>query len=124
MKTTFLRLSILALGILPTTVQAALIDPSRDRPADIPAGVDIRETIVRILNYALSFVGLIAVAMLIYAGFMYLFGGAGADVEKAKTIILNVVIGILIILASWVIVNTIVAQFTGVINTGNPSTGG
>jgi len=33
---------------------------------------NIRETIVRVLNYLLTFVGIIAVAFIIYAGFLFM----------------------------------------------------
>ena len=118
------RISVLALAALPSVAQAALINPASDRPSDIPSATDIRQTTVRILNYVLSFVGLIAVGFLIYAGFLYLFSGGKEDtVKKAKTIIWDSVIGIIIILLSWVIVNTVIAQVSGTISSGNPGTG-
>jgi hypothetical protein len=104
--------------IAPLTAYAALVDP-RDRPSDIPDAVDIRVVIVRILNYVLSFVGLIAVGFLIWAGFLYLTSGGNEEQSgKAKKLILQVIIGIIIILLSWVIVNTIITQLSGNIASG------
>ena len=104
--------------VAPIIAKADLIDPS-DRPSDIPNAVDIRVVVVRILNYVLSFVGLIAVALMIYAGFLYLTsGGNDENSGKAKKLIFQVIMGIIIILLSWVIVNTIISQLSPVIETG------
>lgn len=104
--------------IAPLAAHAALVDPN-DRPSDIPNAVNIRIVIVRILNYILSFVGLIAVGFLIWAGFLYLTSGGNEEQSgKAKKLILQVIIGIIIILLSWVIVNTIITQLSGSIESG------
>lgn len=61
--------------------------------------------ITTIINYFLGFLGLIAVAFLIYAGVLMVTAGGNDDqVGKAKTIITYAVIGIVIILLSWTIV--------------------
>lgn len=82
-----------------------------------------RDVVVSILNYVLTFVGLIAVVMLIYGGFLYLTS-AGADeaTKKAKTTILYAIIGIVVIALSFVIVNTVIKQGQDVINTGTSTT--
>lgn len=70
---------------------------------------DLRVLLIGWVNYALLFVGLIAVIALIYAGFLYITTGAEDGAEKAKKIILYVVIGILLILGSYAIVNTLIS---------------
>jgi hypothetical protein len=123
MKKTLSRLASLAAVLfwgfgVPLTARAALINPN-DRPPDIPATTNIRTAVIRVINYLLSFVGLIAVAFLIYAGFLYLFSGVSEEnTKKAKEIITNVVIGIIIILMAWVIVNTVIVQLTGAVGSG------
>ena len=68
----------------------------------------VREFIAKIVNYALSFLGMIAVLLIIYAGFMYLTaGGETEKTDKAKKTIGFTVIGLLLILGSYAIVNTI-----------------
>jgi cytochrome bd-type quinol oxidase subunit 2 len=71
---------------------------------------DFRSAMVNILNYVLTFVGLIAVAMLIYGGFVYLTSSGNEEqTRKAKSIILYAIIGIIVIALSFVIVNTIIS---------------
>lgn len=68
-----------------------------------------RGFILNVLNFFLSFLGIISVAMLIYAGFLYVTdAGEGGNQEKAKKTILYAVIGILLVLASFAIVNTVI----------------
>lgn len=58
-------------------------------------------------NFALGFIGIIAITALIYAGFLYLTAGFDdGNAEKAKKIITYVVIGIIFIFMAYAIVNT------------------
>jgi type IV secretory pathway VirB2 component (pilin) len=66
-----------------------------------------------IINFFLSFVGAIAVLMLVFAGFMFITdGGSSSQSEKALKTIQNTVIGIIVILSSYTIVNTVL-DFNG-----------
>lgn len=74
---------------------------------DIPVGngQNLRETIIDIINFVLSFLALAAVIMIIVAGFfLVLGGGSEASATRAKKIILYTVIGLLIIFFARVIV--------------------
>ncbi len=92
-------------------------------PSDNPSAVagatggegSIRQLALRLVNFALGFLGVIAVIMIIYGGFLYVTA-AGADdkVGTAKKIILYSIIGIIIILVSFAIVNTVLNAGTGV----------
>ncbi len=73
--------------------------------------ISIRQFILNVINFILSFLGILAVAMVIYAGYLYVMSfGDDGNAEKAKKIILYAAIGILVILASYAIVNTILTQ--------------
>ena len=50
--------------------------------------------------------GLIAVIMVIYGGFLYIVSGS-EDTEKAKKVLLYAAVGIIVILISFALVNTI-----------------
>ncbi|MCF7917999.1 PKD domain-containing protein [Candidatus Gracilibacteria bacterium] len=70
-----------------------------------------RGYILNVLNFALSFLGIIAVAMIIYAGFLYVTAsGDDGQSEKAKNIVMYAAIGILVILVSYALVNTLITQ--------------
>lgn len=63
------------------------------------------QNVVTILNYFLGFLGIIAVIFLIYAGvLMVTAGGAEEQVTKARKIITYAVIGIVVVILSFTIV--------------------
>jgi len=64
--------------------------------------------VTQLINYVLGFLGLVAVAMLIYAGVMMVTSAGNEEgVGKAKKLITYAVIGIVIILLSYSIVTFI-----------------
>ncbi len=69
---------------------------------------DIRIFIGRLINAALGLIGIILVGLITYGGWMYMTSaGDATKVEKAKKIMQNAAIGLLIILASFGIVSFI-----------------
>lgn len=71
---------------------------------------DLKSFILRIVNFALSFLGLFAVLIVIYGGVLYV-SAAGEEerATKGKTAITYATIGLLIILGSFAFVNTILS---------------
>jgi len=70
---------------------------------------DLKKLVGSYLNWGLGFLGLLAVVALIWAGILYI--GSATDegnAEKAKNIIKWVVVGILVILISYALVNTLI----------------
>ena len=66
---------------------------------------DLKETVINIIKLVLGLLGLIAVIMVIYGGFLWLTaGGNEENVEKGKKVISAAVIGLIIILLAWAIV--------------------
>ncbi|MBX4205160.1 MAG: pilin [Candidatus Doudnabacteria bacterium] len=64
--------------------------------------------IIGILTAALGLAGLIAVAMLIYGGFRYITSAGNEEMAKAgKKTITNALIGLVIIILSFVIINVV-----------------
>lgn len=58
--------------------------------------------VANIINWVLGILGLIALALIIYGGFIWMFSrGNEEEVQKAKDIIVGAVIGMVIILASY-----------------------
>lgn len=87
---------------------------------------DIRITIAKVIRVILGFLGIIAVVLIIYAGFVWMLSGGNEEkVSKAKTILKNAVIGLIIILASFGIVSFIIGQLVGsTFGNGNGNGGG
>lgn len=103
-------------SVLP--VASAAILGTGDNPAEVSAATggetSLRQLVLRIVNYFLTFLGIVAVIMVIYGGVTYVTaGGADEAVGKAKKIIMYALIGIIIVLLSFALVNTILGAGTG-----------
>lgn len=65
---------------------------------------DIRITITKIITVVLTFIGLIFIVLIIYAGFKYMTSGGNEEqAKKAMSLLKNAILGLIIILASWAI---------------------
>ena len=111
--TGLMSLALLAVNSLGVDVAfAQAIDPEADQPAIIRAlsggQTGLRGIVLTIVNFFLTFLGLLAVVMIIYGGFLYVSSaGNEENVNKAKKILLYAVLGIVIIIVSFALVNTL-----------------
>ncbi len=90
---------------------AQLVLPT-DNPEQISAGTfwdgSLRQAVKTVINFILFFLGLVAVAFIIYGGFLYITSqGEDQEVEKAKNIIKYAFIGIVVVLISYALINTV-----------------
>lgn len=73
---------------------------------------DLVANIKTITNTMLFVIGVVAVIMLIVGGFRYIFsGGSSQNTQAAKDTILYAVIGIVVALLAYAIVNFVLGQF-------------
>ncbi|MDD5031688.1 MAG: pilin [Patescibacteria group bacterium] len=80
---------------------------------------DPRITVARVIQVALGFLGIIAVVLIIYAGFLWMTSEGSEDkIEKAKSILKNAIIGLVIILSSFGIASFILNRLVEVNNGG------
>ena len=109
---------LLMTSAMPVLAQNNFISPS-DNPQSVASATggqgSIRQLALQIVNFFLGFLGIVAVMMIIYGGFLYVTA-AGNDekVGQAKKIIMYAVIGIIIILVSFAIVNTVLQAGQGI----------
>jgi len=88
------------IGMLAAVAQTVPVTP----PLPIVGGITLRSLFERIVLWVLAIAGMIAVLFLIYGGFLYLTAGGDAErVTKAKTTIINAVIGIIVIALAFAI---------------------
>ncbi|MBP7058679.1 hypothetical protein KBB06_05090, partial [Candidatus Gracilibacteria bacterium] len=84
---------------------------------------DARSFILNVTNFFLGFLGLVAVVIIIYGGFMYVIDmGKGESGGKGKKAITYAVIGLIIVMASYAIVNTILQAPGGTTQKGSAGT--
>jgi len=86
---------------------------------------DPRTIIVNIINIALGLLGIIAVSIVIYAGFVWMTSAGDEEkVERAKKLLINGVIGLVIILLAFGIVTFIVNKVSDAVNGNNTTNNG
>jgi cytochrome bd-type quinol oxidase subunit 2 len=86
-------------------VDAALPESALDQDAELT------DTVGGIINVLLAFLGIVAVILFLYGGFLWMTaGGNEENVAKAKKIITATVIGLIIILISAAAVNFILGN--------------
>ncbi|PIY97225.1 MAG: hypothetical protein COY66_00555 [Candidatus Kerfeldbacteria bacterium CG_4_10_14_0_8_um_filter_42_10] len=80
---------------------------------------DLLDTVISVLQWILGLLGLVAVIIVLYGGFVWMTAGGNQEkIKKAKKILMNALIGLAIILLSWAIVYFVM----GIINNStNPS---
>jgi hypothetical protein len=87
--------------------------------AGISGGADLFTIIGNIINVALGFVGIVLLGLLLYAGWLWMTSeGDAKKIDSAKMMIRNAIIGLLIIVSSFAIVNFILAQLAGITGFG------
>src|SRR3989338_6780359 len=108
--------AITVLSVLPVAGAGGILGPG-DNPEVIGGGTggetSLRGLVLTIVNYFLGFLGLLAIIMIIYGGVTYVTS-AGNDeaVGKAKKIIMYALIGIIVILLSFVVVRAVLGAGT------------
>ncbi len=83
-------------------------------------GADLKVIIARIVQIFFGFLGIIAVLIVMYGGFIWMTaGGDVAKIEKAKKLLVNAVIGLVIIFSAFAIVSFVINALLGNGSGGN-----
>lgn len=86
---------------------------------------DLTIIVAKLIRTALTFLGVISVVIVMYGGFVWMTAGGSAEkVDRAKRILINGVIGMVIILMSWAITTFIITALVGATGGGNGGGGG
>ncbi len=84
------------------------------------SNTDPRETVGRIINIAMLALGTIALLIVLWGGFIWLTSNGESDkIDRAKQVLKNGVVGLVIILSAWGIATFVLNQLLGTSNGGN-----
>jgi type IV secretory pathway VirB2 component (pilin) len=93
-----------------------LLDPSVMNQSGLPQ-TDLKVTIMRIINVILGFLGIIAIIIIVLGGFKWMTCGGSEDKTKeARELIIAGIIGLVIVLAAYAIVNFVIDQYLTAMN--------
>ena len=120
MKNKLIKFSIFAIIALAlfTAVDFALaqdigINYANNLGLQDTGGIDAKTLIINIIRYILTFLGIIAVVMVMYGGFIWMVSNGHPDrIQKAKKTLIGAAIGLVIVISAFAIV-TFIANITG-----------
>jgi len=105
---------MLGAGLFSATVPgaAAQTDPfgvEDARGIDVGKETNLKFAIANVVNIALGFLGILAVIIIMYAGFKWMTASGNEEqVTDARKMLIQAVIGLFIIMGAWVIINFVV----------------
>jgi len=84
------------------------------------AQTDLRVAIVNIVRIILGFLGIVAVGIIMWGGYLWMTaGGDATKVDKAKKTLISAVIGLVIILSAFIIASFIINSLQGALCEGD-----
>lgn len=104
----------MAQGTNPFTAGKNLVN-SVSNNAGITSSSDLPTIIGRIINALLTFLGLIFLVLVLYAGFLWMTAqGEDKQVTKAKEMLKQAIIGLVVIVAGYAISNFVLSSLVNV----------
>lgn len=121
----FLQGLVLALLLVPLAAAAQFtLDTGITSELNI-GGADLRTTLINILRWVLGILALVAVSVIIYGGVLWMTArGDQQRILKAKKVIASAVIGLIIVLLAFAIVQFVVGAAGNFTNAGPGGGGG
>lgn len=105
-------LTLFSVSISSASADRYGVDDVRD--LDGSGGGGLKENVVTYIQYFLTFLGILAVVMIIYAGVLMVTAQGEEDqIKKGKKIITWAAVGIIVIMLSFVIVEAIIGAGSG-----------
>ena len=81
--------------------------------AGFTTGASVQVIIARLIRTAITFLGVVVVVFVLYGGFMYMTAGGNTDrIAKAKKVLVNSVIGLVIVLSAFTITQFILSSLS------------
>ena len=115
-----LTIALLATAILPVLAQGSLQEDIQGGLTNLGTGAGYKTglqstplpaIVGRIINVFLSILGVLFVVLMVYGGYLWMTSyGNSQTVDRAKELIVDAIIGIIIILLAYAIANFIVGE--------------
>ncbi len=95
-------------------IKTILINDLENTAINDPIGGDIKGLILQIITYAIGIAGLVSIAFIVIGGFQYIMSqGNDETSKKAAQTLTYAVIGLIVVMASYAIVNTVLTKVLG-----------
>ena len=102
--------AVISSAVLPFAVKAQGLNLGLNNVSGTSLGSqELRSTVAKIINVALSFIGVIVLVIILYGGFLWMTAGGNEEkVGEAKKWIYGGIIGLVIILCSYAIAQFVI----------------
>lgn len=92
---------------------AERIDPFRDQVSQPQDGSFLQSRVGQVIGFVLSFVGVLFLILMIYAGLTWMTAGGNKEqVSKAKSLMINAVLGLIVVMGAYALTAFIGSQLT------------
>lgn len=110
-------IAVASLAVVAMPFVASAVTVNEELGTTLGLGTaDLEATVIKIIQWVLGFLGLIAVVIILYGGFVWMTAAGNEDkVSTAKKIIGAAVVGLIVILLAWAIVTFVINQSNKVI---------
>ncbi|MBI2637139.1 MAG: hypothetical protein HYW81_03020 [Parcubacteria group bacterium] len=114
-----LALFAIGLAVFAPAAARAQEDPfglNEAKRVNVGQSTDLKQDIAQVINVLLGFLGILAVIIILYAGFKWMTASGNEEqVGEARKMLLQAVIGLVIVMMAWVITNFVVSRVGGVL---------
>jgi uncharacterized membrane protein len=110
---------VFAIGIIaPAFAQQDLLTQVGSAGLQIKTGLTLPGIIALIINVILTLLGVLFLVLTVYAGFLWMTAqGDSKQVDRAKDILKQAIIGLIIVLAAYAIANFVATSLIGALAT-------
>ena len=124
-KQKFILFAIAFLAVFSITVSVSAQTYGLEYSSILELGTrGLKSMVFTIINVILSFLGVLAVTLILYGGFLWMTsGGVQEKVNKAKRVLISAVIGMALILFSYAIAQFIMKSLTDITGSGSSLAG-
>lgn len=110
-----LKISFVLVFLVSFLFTSSLFAQERPEVPEVPliGKANIQTIVVRIIQIVLSLLGIIALGLIIWAGFLWMTAaGVEEKISKAKKILIGAIIGLVIVFSSWAITFFLIRALT------------
>jgi len=119
----FVLLFVPFIGLAQPTFVGDVVPDCSGNPGGACGYCDLMTLAERVIEFLIFFAIIVAILMIIYAGFLYLTAGSNAgQVTKAHSTFRVAIFGLVLVLASWLIIELIVSSLVDDAVIGDPWT--
>lgn len=104
---------VLATLALPALAQVGTLTTTQAASFGFGTNTDVRLIIIRVVQFLLGFLGLLAIIIVLYGGYLWMTAAGNEQrVEEAQQVLRRAIIGAVIILASYSITQFIIFRLS------------